>query len=636
MAGGDPSLEEFKARVPLAEVVGRYVKLTRRGREHVGLCPFHKEKTPSFNVVEDKGFYHCFGCGAHGTAIDFVMAVESLGFPEALARVAEITGIPAPRRSAASSSAAPETSQRLLAANAAAAAWFQAALAGPVGQEARAYLERRGLGREAVRRFELGYAPSGRTALKQALLEQGFAEAELVAAGLLARTEEGEVYDRFRQRVMFPIADERGRVVGFGGRALGEARAKYLNTSDTELFHKGELLYNLHRAARPARERREIVLAEGYMDVIALAEAGLEHAVAPLGTAVTERQLASLWRFADAPVVCLDGDRAGLAAAMRAAERALPLMRGAKTLRFAVLPDGEDPDSYLRRHGAERLRSMLERADLLSVFVWRTLTEHRFRNLDRPEQVAALRTNLRGYIAKAGDQDVRTSLQQKFVELLEEKLAAHRAETRSSVAVKQQSAGRTSKKSSAAGFRDARTGSLPRWSGVGSSRLESGIASQEFLREARLLVPVLRDPAWLAGCEEELAEIHFADPRLEQLRQEIVAWFAEAPNLDAATLQRHLLRYGFGPLLDQFAADLTQPRPPAPDPDEESRRQSWRDMLAAIRHRAALHRERPTEDDLRLGDEEQVNRWFYRLDRLLNRFGADDADSGDDIPGAAR
>jgi DNA primase len=636
LAGGDRSLEEFKARVPLAEVVGRYVKLTRRGREHVGLCPFHKEKTPSFNVVEDKGFYHCFGCGAHGTAIDFVMAIENLGFPEALARVAEITGIPAPRRTAAASSAAPETSQRLLAANAAAAAWFQAALAGPAGQEARAYLERRGLGGQTVRRFELGYAPSGRAALKQALLGQGFTEAELVAAGLLARTEEGEVYDRFRHRLMFPIADERGRIVGFGGRALGEARAKYLNTSDTELFHKGELLYNLHRAARPARERREIVLAEGYMDVIALVEAGLEHAVAPLGTAVTEGQLKSLWRFAEAPIVCLDGDRAGLAAALRAAERALPLMRSGQTLRFAVLPDGEDPDSYLRRHGPDRLRGLLEKADSLSLFVWSALTQHQFRNLDRPEQVAALRASLRGYAAKAADTDTRFSLKRTFNELLETKLTALRAATRPGVASKAQSQRHFSAKGGSSALLDARTGSVPRWSGVGSSRLESGLTSQESLREARLLLPVLRDPAWLVGCEEELAEIHFADPRLEQLRQEIVAWFAEAPNLDAATLQRHLLRYGFGPLLDQFAADLTQPRPPAPDPDEESRRQSWRDTLAAIRHRAALHRERPTEDDLRLGDGEQVNRWFYRLDRLLNRIGADDADSGDDIPGAAR
>lgn len=625
MAGRDVSLEEFKARIPLAEVVGRYVKLTRRGREHVGLCPFHKEKTPSFNVVEGKGFYHCFGCGAHGTAIDFVMAVEGMGFADALERIADLTGIPAPRRGNPAQS---EASQRLLAANAAAAAWFQGTLAGPDGQEARAYLERRGLNRETLRRFELGYAPAGRMALKQALLAQGFTEAELLGAGLLARTDGSEPYDRFRHRVMFPIADERGRIVGFGGRALGDARAKYLNTADTELFHKGDLLYNLHRAARPARDRREVVLAEGYMDVIALAQAGLDHAVAPLGTAVTERQLACLWRLAEAPIVCLDGDRAGLAAAMRTAERALPMMRSGQTLRFTVLPDGEDPDSFLRQHGAERLRDVLAKADPLSVFVWGALTQHRFRNLERPEQIAALRAALRSYADKAADADTRKSLRRTFDELLEVKLSSIRAATRAGVASRTQSRHHPPQKGGVSGISDSRTGSVPRWSGVGPSRLASGMASQELLREGRLLVPVLRDPSWLVGCEDDLAEVNFTDPRLEQLRQEIVAWFAEADNLDAAALQRHLLRYGFGPLLDQFAADLTQHSPPIPDADESSLRQSWRDMLAALRHRAALGRERPTEADLRLGDGD-INRWFYRLDRLLNSSGADDAGSGD-------
>lgn len=605
MAGRDVSLEEFKARIPLAEVVGRYVKLTRRGREHVGLCPFHKEKTPSFNVVEGKGFYHCFGCGAHGTAIDFVMAVEGMGFADALERIADLTGIPAPRRG---SPARSEASQRLLTANAAAAAWFQAALAGPNGQEARAYLERRGLSRETLHRFELGYAPAERMALKQALLGQGFTEAELLSAGLLARADGSEPYDRFRHRVMFPIADERGRIVGFGGRALGEARAKYLNTADTELFHKGELLYNLHRAARPARDRREVILAEGYMDVIALAQAGLDHAVAPLGTAVTERQLASLWRLAEAPIVCLDGDRAGLAAAFRAAERALPLMRGGQTLRFAILPDGEDPDSYLRRYGAEALTVVLSKAHSLSQMIWRLETQGR--RFATPEARAALAGRLRGLARLASEPELRRQLVDQFKALLDEQSP-----------------------------RPARGPKLnsPRasaWEGVGAARLAAGVSRQETSREARLLAPVLQDPTWLAGCEDDLAEINFTDPRLEQLRQEIVAWFAEATNLDAAALQRHLLRYGFGPLLDQFAADLTQQSPPAAGADETALRQSWRDMLAALRHRAALGRERPTEADLRLADGD-INRWFYRLDRLLNSSGADDAGSSDGSSDAA-
>jgi DNA primase len=607
VAGHDLSLEDFKARVPLAGLIGRYVKLARRGREHVGLCPFHKEKSPSFNVVEEKGFYHCFGCGAHGTAIDFVMAVEGLGFAEALERIADLTGIPAPRRSG---TARLEPSQRLYAANTAAAVWFQAQLTTPQGREAVGYLERRGLGREIVRRFELGYAPGGeRAALRQALLAQGFTVEELLAAGLLAQREGGggDAYDRFRHRIMFPIADERGRILGFGGRALGEARAKYLNSPETELFHKGELLYNLHRAAGAARAARAIVLAEGYMDVIALAEAGIAHAVAPLGTAVSERQLATLWRFAEAPVVCLDGDRAGLAAAMRAAERALPLMRGGQTLRFAILPDGEDPDSYLRRHGAPALVELLSKAHTLSQMIWRL--EAQGRRFDTPEERAALTRRLRGLVRLAADPDLRASLDTQFRALVDE------LSPRWGWGQKGQK-------------RPAVKGSG--WEGVGAARLAAGISQQETRREARLLAPLLRHPEWLVGCEEEFAEIQFRDARLERLRQEIVALLADTANLDAATLQRHLLCYGFGPLLDQFAADLTQSSAPATELDDVAHRDSWRSMLAAIRHRAALHRERPTEDELRLGDERQINRWFHSLDHLLNRYGADDAESSDD------
>lgn len=609
MTVGELSLEEFKARLPLAEIVARYVKLTRRGREQLGLCPFHKEKTPSFNVVEDKGFYHCFGCGAHGTAIDFIMAIEGLAFPEALERLADLTGIAAPRRAAA---AKPEPDQGLFAANAAAATWFQAQLAGPAGKEAQAYLERRGLGRETVRGFELGYAPNERTALRRALMTQGFTQETLLAAGVLAQAEGGdEAFDRFRHRVMFPIADERGRIVGFGGRALGDARAKYLNTPETELFHKGELLYNLHRAAKPARDQREVVLAEGYMDVIALAQAGLSHAVAPLGTAVTERQLVLLWRLAEAPIVCLDGDRAGLAAALRAAERALPLMRGGQTLRFAVLPDGEDPDSYLRRHGAEALTAVLSKAHTLSRMIWRLETQGR--RFEEPEARAALSRRLRGLAQLAGDPDLRASLLDQFRSLQHE------------LSPRPQWTPRGQKRQPA---------KPSGWDGVGPARLAAGISRQEISREARLLQPLLRHPEWLQGHEEDFGQLQLTDPRLDLLRQEIVAWFVEAGNLDAEALQRHLLRYGFGPLLDQFAADLTPPTAPAHETDDAAHRQGWRDMLAATRHRAALHRERPTEDELRLGDGAEINRRFNTLDRLLNRDGADDAEADDASTGA--
>ncbi len=262
------SLEEFKARLPLIDIVGRHVRLTRRGREHIGLCPFHQEKTPSFTVSEVKGFYHCFGCGQHGNAIDFVMAREGLDFGLAIARLAELTGVPAPR--GAGSAEAP-VDRTLYAVNEAAARWLAGRLESPQGAEAAAYLARRGLDRATILRFGLGYAPAERTALKRALEAEGYGEACAIEAGLLVKPEDGTPsFDRFRHRVMFPIHDPRGRIVGFGGRALGDARAKYLNSPETPLFRKGELFYG-QTLARPAvRERGTVIVAEGYMDVIAL------------------------------------------------------------------------------------------------------------------------------------------------------------------------------------------------------------------------------------------------------------------------------------------------------------------------------------------------------------------------------
>ncbi len=312
----DGQLEEFKARLPLLDIIGRQVRLIRRGNKHVGLCPFHQEKSPSFTVFPDQGNYHCFGCGAHGTAIDFVMATEGLGFTEALRRLADLTGIPAPLREPAGPKR-PST-EPLVAANEAALRWFQGRLASGEGRAARDYLDRRGVPPALQDRFALGYAPDGRDGLARALTQAGIPAAVQAEAGLVGMPEDGgSAYDRFRHRLMFPIRDQRGRLVGFGGRALGEARAKYLNTSETPLFHKGSLLYGFDLAVKPARERREIFIVEGYLDVIAMAGAGFENTTAPLGTAVSEEQLRLLWRHADEPYVCLDGDAAGLAAPCR-------------------------------------------------------------------------------------------------------------------------------------------------------------------------------------------------------------------------------------------------------------------------------------------------------------------------------
>ncbi len=402
------SLDEFKARLPLAEIVARHVRLTRRGRDLWGCCPFHNEKTPSFHVVQDKGFYHCFGCGQHGNAIDFVMALEGLDFAQAIARLAELTGLPAPRRSGLPTVAIDHT---LYAANEAAARWFAGRLESAQGAEAAAYLAGRGLDRVIIERFGLGYAPGDRAALKRALLAEDYSEQALIEAGLLVAPDDGGAsFDRFRHRVMFPIHDRRGRVVGFGGRALGEAKAKYLNTPETAAFHKGELLYGLTLARPAVRERATVVVAEGYMDVIALARAGFANAVAPLGTAITEAQLGLLWQLADEPIVCLDGDEAGLRAGHRMIERALPLLKPGKSLRFALMPRGVDPDDMVRRWGPASLAAKLRDAKPLLDFLWDSEIRHKV--LDTPERQAALRQRLRALAQTITERDLRWLFQQ--------------------------------------------------------------------------------------------------------------------------------------------------------------------------------------------------------------------------------
>ncbi len=386
MAFPDHFLDDLKARVQLVDVVGRYVKLIRRGREWLGLCPFHNEKTPSFTVNEDKGFYHCFGCQAHGSIFDFLMQREGLSFPEAVERLAADAGIQMPVRSP-EAAAQEKVRATLYDAMAFAAEWFQSRLDTASGRAARDYLLARGLTDMAIGEFMLGHAPKNRIGLKEAMLARDFSERQLIDVGLLISPEDGgETFDRFRNRIMFPITDSRGRVVAFGGRALDDAPAKYLNSPETPLFHKGRMLYNLARARPVVRDEGSVVVAEGYMDVIALHQAGFGNAVAPLGTAVTEEQLGLLWRLAPEPILCFDGDTAGWNAAGRAAERALPYLRSGHSLRFSLLPTGEDPDSLLRSKGAAAFSLLLVDATPLSDLLWQITMQER--DLDTPERRA--------------------------------------------------------------------------------------------------------------------------------------------------------------------------------------------------------------------------------------------------------
>ncbi len=377
-------LDQLRDRVVLSEVVGRRVPLTRAGRELKACCPFHTEKTPSFTVNDRKGFFHCFGCGAHGDVIGFVMRHDRLGFLEAVELLAGQAGLEVPRPTP-QERARFEQQKGLHELIEAACRFFEAQLRTPAGRAALDHLRGRGLDDETIARFRLGYAPADGRALLRALGEQGFGEAAVIEAGLARTPEPGadraapRPYAFFRHRVMFPVGDRRGRVVAFGARKLEGDGPKYLNSPDGPLFHKGQLLFNLSRArmaAGPeavAGEAQPVIVAEGYMDVIALARAGFAAAVAPLGTALTEAQILELWRLDRLPILCFDGDEAGRRAAWRAAERVLPLLKPDHSVRVAFMPPGEDPDTLLRTRGRAAMQTVLDEAMPLIDFVWSTI-----------------------------------------------------------------------------------------------------------------------------------------------------------------------------------------------------------------------------------------------------------------------
>jgi DNA primase len=396
-------LDELRARTLLSSVVGRAVKLTRAGREWKACCPFHNEKTPSFTVNDEKGFYHCFGCGAHGDAIRFLTENGGLGFMDAVKELAEACGmtVPAPDPRAREKA---ERAEGLHDVMAAAAGWFGEQLDGKDGGEARAYLDRRGVSPAMRQAFGLGFAPDSRGRLKTALAR--FGGDKLLEAGLLVKPEdEREPYDRFRGRLIIPIRDPRGRVIAFGGRVIGTGEPKYLNSPDTPLFDKGRTLYNLDRAGPAARKAGRIIVVEGYMDVIALAQAGFDEVVAPLGTALTEMQLERLWRITDVPILCFDGDGAGQRAAMRAALRALPMLAPSRSLAFATLPAGIDPDDLVRGEGGpQAFAALLASAEPLVERLWRA--ERDAQPLTTPEARAGLRQRLMAHAAAVQDRSV--------------------------------------------------------------------------------------------------------------------------------------------------------------------------------------------------------------------------------------
>ena len=524
-------LEELRSRITVSEVVGRRVQLQKHGREHKGLCPFHNEKSPSFTVVDDKNFYHCFGCGVHGDVITFVMETEGLAFPEAVERLAAQAGLEVPK-------ATPEDRQRAEHAKTlggvveAACAWYQQNLSAADGASARAYLAQRGLSQRTISTFRLGYAPARRGALAAALRQQGFEMQMMVDAGLLKQAENGdERYDYFRDRVMFPITDRTGRVIAFGGRILGDGQPKYLNSPDSQLFHKGRVLYGLSQAREAARKANRLVVCEGYMDVIALHQAGIAEAVAPLGTALTEDQIQVMWRLAAEPIICFDGDSAGIRAAARASGRALPMLKPGHSLRFSSLPEGQDPDDFIRRNSVEAMQVRLNEASPLVDFLWSQ--EYAAAPVDTPERMADFHMRLRTRVKGIMDGGVRSTYQ----DTIEGRIQSERDRARGH-------------RSDHDRFRGARRGyergKKPLYGQpTGDPSLKKAVERRlSSAAQAVLIKVILNHPGLIDEFGEMLGYTVLSDQNLDKLRQEILDIAGRDPDLDSAGLKTRLAERG--------------------------------------------------------------------------------------------
>ncbi len=625
-------LEEIKARLPASSVIGRRVKLRKQGREFAGLSPFNQEKTPSFYVNDQKAAWFDFSAGKNGDIFTFLIETEGLTFPEAVERLAREAGVELPRND-------PRTEERqkkrssLHDVLALAATFFEEALQSRAGAAARGYLQSRAITPELQRRFRIGYAPGERSALKTYLAGKNVPQEQMIEAGLLIAGDDVPVsFDRFRDRVIFPIADFRGAIVGFGGRALSsDVPAKYLNSPETELFHKGSLLYNGAEARKAAHDAGTVIAVEGYVDVVRMVSAGFAHTVAPLGTALTERQLQILWRMADEPILCFDGDKAGIRAAGRAADLALPLLQPGKSLRFALLPEGQDPDDLIRSAGRDAMAEVIAAARPLVDLLWSRETEDGV--FDTPERRAALEARLREVARAIGDESVRRHYLQAF----DERVAAFFPEP--------ERPGRDWR-----GKRSARGGG---GGGVGGGRrpdmahdvipvsnrlTRTGILAGRSalpLREVVLVATMVNHPALIAAHLDAFAHVELAHPALSEFRSALLEIAAADHDADAEAVRERLAASRFAALLSRLdaqiaAAGLWTATAAAADADAEK---GWLQALTLHHRQRTLHKElkdaeaalagEPSEGNLaRLVDIQKQLANAEGMEALIEGFGS--------------
>jgi len=530
-------LDELRARTLLSALVGKTVKLTKAGREFKGCCPFHNEKTPSFYVNDEKHFYHCFGCSAHGDAIRWMTEQRGLPFIDAVKELAQAAGMEMPAQDRQSAERA-ERAKGMHEAMADAAAFFTDQLNGIAGAEARAVLERRGVTADTAKAFGLGYSPDTRGRLREALKTYG--DPLLIEAGLLIKVDDKDPYDRFRGRLMIPIRDPRGRTIAFGGRVIGEGEPKYLNSPDTPLFDKGRTLYNLDKAAPASRKTDRVIVVEGYMDVIALAQAGFADSVAPLGTALTEHQIERLWRLTDVPVLCFDGDSAGQKAAIRAAVRALPGLEPGRSLSFVTLPEGQDPDDLVRARGPAAFEALLRAPEPLVDRLWRH--EYAAEPLDTPEQRAGLKRRLADHANTIVDGNVRHEYLAEFRRRVDDLFAAPAREFQPR------------------SFAPRRAGAkwTPPLPPVTTQAKAVRAAGIDRLLAKAVLAGLIRHPAEIARHVEVLGSLKLADGALGRLFEAVVDLALEDRALDSERLVTILATSGLGQITtDLLRADAT-------------------------------------------------------------------------------
>jgi DNA primase len=558
-------LDELRLRTPLPGLIGRKTRLARSGRNWKGCCPFHGEKTPSFYVYDDH--YHCFGCGAHGDAISFVMQSEGASFPEAVERLAGEAGLEVPKPTP-EAAAREKRARDLHGVLEAACAAFQRRLRLPEGAEGLAYLKRRGLTEETLAKFGLGWSGGGRGAIAADLKAEGITQEQLAEAGLIREREEGEGYsDLFFNRVMFPIRDRRGRMISFGGRVLGDGVPKYVNGPETVLFKKRTSLYALDLAKEGAFRGASVVVVEGYMDVIALHQAGFTGAVAPLGTALTEEQMEELWRLTPEPVLCFDGDAAGARAAARAAQAALPMLSTEKTLKFATLTGGEDPDTLIVKGGSAAFQAVLDGARGIGEALYGLVAEGQ--PMATPEQRAALRNRLEEVAGLIKDRALAGEYRRL---MLDRFFQATRPAPRGGQAFGGKGFGRPGARPAI--MRHTRPAITP----------ERTRAAQA----ATLMAITLRHPWLLPEVEECLAGLDLGPGPVAQCRTLCLAWLAEGHALDSAGLMDHLAQVGMGDFAAALLRDRSLPLAARPDAQPKEALDGWWHFFGLLRGEADL------------------------------------------------